>query len=63
MNDAWRVIPKADALREIRSRGMTPLPLGCDRYKYFGTQAHPLIKHDSRRGVFYGNADYDEITS
>ena len=54
----WQVMGHAHAQEAIKEHGMKPLPLSCDRYKYFGTAAYPVIKHDSRKGVFYSNEFY-----
>jgi len=59
----WQLMGYAHAHEAIKKWAMKPLPISCARYKYFGTAAHPVIKHDSRKGVFYSNEFYSELIS
>jgi len=57
----WQLMKTKAAKEAIE--GMNRLPISCERYSYFGTKAHPVIKFDSRKGIFYYNEYYTELIS
>ena len=57
----WMMINQNEALIQIRKWGGKPLVFSCDHYKYFSTDLHPLIKHDSKKNQFFGSEDYRKL--
>lgn len=57
----WVILNPVEARTQIRKWGSKPLPFSCSHYKYFSTNGHPLIKHDSKRGEFFGSEDYRKL--
>jgi hypothetical protein len=57
----WVIINPVEARTQIRKWGAKPLVCSCSHYKYFSTHLHPLIKHDSKKGDFFGSEDYRKL--
>lgn len=55
----WKKLEEAEARKALIM--MKRLPISCDRYSYFSTAPHPMIKFDSRKKVFYSNEYYSKL--